>query len=68
MPVDIYAALGALVRAEATRDHERRVAAAAAAAAAASASDPAPGDAPDGPRTADAGAPEPHEDRGVNDN
>ncbi|MGW3248889.1 hypothetical protein [Streptomyces sp. NPDC001070] len=28
MPVDIYAALGAFVRAEATRDRERRAAAA----------------------------------------
>lgn len=59
MPVDIYAALTALVRAEATRDHERR--------ATASAS-PSPGDAPDGARTADAGPQPPREDSGTNDN
>ncbi|MDX3071465.1 hypothetical protein [Streptomyces sp. MI02-7b] len=59
MPVDIYAALGALVRAEATRDQERRPEAPDSAPA------PAAGDAPDGPRTADAGAPKAQEDPGV---
>ncbi|MFJ4848421.1 MULTISPECIES: hypothetical protein [unclassified Streptomyces] len=59
MPVDIYAALSALVRAEATRALERRAAASAAA--------PAPGDAPEGPRTADAGAQQPREDSAVKD-
>ncbi|MEU6339750.1 hypothetical protein ABZ883_02165 [Streptomyces sp. NPDC046977] len=55
MPVDIYAALSALVRAEATRALERRAAA-------------DREDAPEGPRTADAGAQQPREDSAVKDN